>query len=781
MQGRLRFAPKRSHRIKTPISSGHQATCGILLNDIAAAPGKSTADKRAMLDMLNRFEQDNLAADEQGSDSSLADKLEGLDLGSLSPQELLQLLGPDEQQAFHAAISDKSQLAKLLDSELELDNPWWMDDGKNDDYLLDGLNTCDNPSANVERDSKEKSHLSGWQNRPALLDDSVIPTLGRTDAERDVNLAELVYNLTALVMAYSFTIRSFGAQSLFASLGEPQDLLEAVNLLQQSMPILFEKSTLRIASTDEAIEYVASHAPPDTLVGPSLSTVLEDTSNLLKPAVVVEMAPQHLDQPAVAHLQLRDSGLFKTQGGYINGEWTSGSATERFKIMNPGTGEELGTLPDMTVQDVKQAVEHAQTAFTSWKHTSEYARADLLNKLFKLMKENAEDLAQIITAENGKSLTDARGEVTYGSSFIEWFAGEAVRSYGDIIPPSVPGLENRVYKQPVGVCGIITPWNFPNAMVTRKVGAALAAGCTVVMKAPAETPYSVLAIVELAERAGFPRGVINCVTTNKHVADVGREVCQNPSIKKVSFTGSTRVGKILTSQSANTLKKLSMELGGNAPFIVFDDADLDKAVAGAILCKFRLSGQTCVCANRIFVQDGIYDAFAAKLVEAVKQFKVGPGHQEGVTHGPLIHSNAVDKVQQHVEDAKSKGASVLLGGSRMDLPGHFFQPTVLGDAQRCAIDEDETFGPVAALYRFKTEEEVIARANEPDVGLAGYFFTENIARLHRVAAELQVGMVGANTGAISQACVPFGGVGESGSGREANMGSRSTRTSNLSV
>ncbi|KAM0786709.1 hypothetical protein ACM66B_002151 [Microbotryomycetes sp. NB124-2] len=471
---------------------------------------------------------------------------------------------------------------------------------------------------------------------------------------------------------------------------------------------------------------------------------------------------------AAASIKLNDSSLFKTEGGYINGRWTAGSATDHFTVQSPGTGKVIGKLPNMTVQDTQDAIAHAQTAFDSWKQTSEYERAALLNKLFQLMKDNAEDLAQIITAENGKALTDARGEVTYGASFIEWFAAEAVRNYGDIIPSSVPGLENRVYKQPVGVCGIITPWNFPNAMVTRKVGAALAAGCTVVMKAPAETPYSVLAIVELAERAGIPKGVVNCIVTEKHVADVGKELCQSPTVKKISFTGSTRVGKILMSQSSGTLKKLSMELGGNAPFIVFDDADVDAAVAGAIACKFRLSGQTCVCANRIFVQDGIYDEFARKLVEAVKKFKVGPGAEDGVTHGPVIHQNAQDKVDMHVQDAKKKGANVLLGGSKIDAPGFFYQPTVLGDVQRCAIDEDETFGPVAGLYRFKTEEEVIARANEPSVGLAGYFYTQNIARLNRVAKALEVGMVGANCGIISAACAPFGGVGESGFGREGS-------------
>ncbi|KAK4052096.1 hypothetical protein OIV83_002390 [Microbotryomycetes sp. JL201] len=470
---------------------------------------------------------------------------------------------------------------------------------------------------------------------------------------------------------------------------------------------------------------------------------------------------------ANAPITLADPSLWRS-GGYINGKWTNGTASTNFDVYNPGNGQQIGSLPDMTLDDTKEAIDCASEAFKTWRETSEYERAAILTKLFKLMRDHAEDLAQIITLENGKPLADARGEVNYGASFLDWFAGEAVRNYGDVIPSSIKGIENRVYKQPVGVCGIITPWNFPNAMVTRKVGAALAAGCTVVLKAPPETPYSVLAIVELCERAGVPKGVVNCVLTDKNVQAIGRELCESRKIKKVSFTGSTRVGKILMSQSSSTLKKLSMELGGNAPFIVFDDADLDKAVAGAVVCKFRLSGQTCVCANRLFVQDGIYDKFAAKLVEAVKNFKVGPGADDGVTHGPLIHGAAVDKVERHVEDAKSKGARVLVGGARRDGAGFFYQPTVLADVERCEVDEDETFGPLAALYRFKTEEEVIERANEPDVGLSGYFFTENISRLHRVAAALEVGMVGANTGLISQASIPFGGVQQSGFGREGS-------------
>ncbi|KDE07397.1 hypothetical protein MVLG_02264 [Microbotryum lychnidis-dioicae p1A1 Lamole] len=465
--------------------------------------------------------------------------------------------------------------------------------------------------------------------------------------------------------------------------------------------------------------------------------------------------------------KLKDTGLWITSG-LINGEWTSGTATKTFSVINPGTGKEIGTLPDMGLEDTKQAIDRAYEAFQTWGKTSEYERSKILTKMFQLTNESAEDLAQILTAENGKPLVDARGEISYGGSFWEWYAGEAVRSYGDIIPSSVPGVQNTVIKQPVGVCGIITPWNFPNAMVTRKVGAALAAGCTVVIKAPSETPYSILAIAEIARRAGVPDGVINVILTQESTSAVGKELCENHKVHKVSFTGSTRVGKILMKQSSESLKKLSMELGGNAPLIVFDDADLDKAVAGTIVSKFRLSGQTCVCANRILVQDSVYDKFASKLADAVRKFKVGEGTGEGITHGPLIHENAVKKVKSHVEDAKKKGAKVVVGGDVLDLPGYFFKPTVLTEVQRCAIDEDETFGPLAALYRFKTEAEAIERANEPDVGLAAYIFTENISRLHRVSAALETGMVGANTGAISQAGIPFGGVKQSGFGREGS-------------
>ncbi|CEQ41568.1 SPOSA6832_03294 [Sporobolomyces salmonicolor] len=427
-------------------------------------------------------------------------------------------------------------------------------------------------------------------------------------------------------------------------------------------------------------------------------------------------------------------------------------------LPNPGTGEKMGSLPDMTVEDTKQAVKHAHEALKTWRKSSEYERSAILQKIFQIMSENSEDLAQIITAENGKPLADARGEVTYGASYFSWYAGEVLRNYGDVIPSAVKGVQNTTIKQPIG---------FPNAMVTRKLAAALAAGNTV-LKAPSETPYSVLAIAEIARRAGVPDGVINVVLTSKHTADVGKELCENPLVHKISFTGSTRVGKILMKQASSTLKKLSFELGGNAPFIVFDDADIDKAIAGALACKFR------VCANRVYVQSGIYDAFASKLADAVRNFKVGEGTGEGITHGPLIHQAAVEKVHNHVEDAKKAGAKVVVGGKKMDLPGYFYEVRgySLRNRQRGNVRGHAlpffAAGPLAALYRFETEEEVIARANDTEVGLAGYFFTENIARLHRVAAALEVGMVGANTGAISQAAIPFGGIKESGFGREGS-------------
>lgn len=386
--------------------------------------------------------------------------------------------------------------------------------------------------------------------------------------------------------------------------------------------------------------------------------------------------------------------------------------------------------------------------------------------------ENADDLATIITLENGKPTADAKGEVVYAANFLEWFSEEAPRLYGDTIPASVPG--NRVWtvKEPVGVCGLITPWNFPAAMITRKIGPALAVGCTVVCKSPGETPFTSLALAELAHRAGIPDGVVNVVTSLGNTPEVGEALTTHPIIRKVSFTGSTGVGKLLMRQCSSTLKKLSLELGGNAPFIVFDDAaDLDVAVAGAIASKFRSSGQTCVCANRIFVQAGIYDEFAAKFAAKVREFKVGNGFDSGVTHGPLIHDRAVSKVESHVRDAEKKGAKVVVGGHKMpNLGGNFFEPTVItGVTTEMAIASEETFGPVAGLFKFGTEEEVVKIANSTPVGLAGYFFSRDVQRIYRIAERLEVGMVGVNTGLISDPAAPFGGVKESGFGREGSL------------
>ncbi|EPQ58959.1 succinic semialdehyde dehydrogenase [Gloeophyllum trabeum ATCC 11539] len=467
---------------------------------------------------------------------------------------------------------------------------------------------------------------------------------------------------------------------------------------------------------------------------------------------------------------LKDPSLVKTQG-LIDGQWVDAQEGAKITVTNPATDEELGTVPDMGLEETKQAIEAASKAFKSWSKTTAKQRHDLLMKFYALMQENTEDLARIITLENGKGLAEAKGEHAYSASFIEWFAEEAVRTYGEVIPSPFPQIRNVVVKQPIGVVSILTPWNFPSAMITRKLGAALAAGCTAVIKPPPETPFSALALAELASRAGIPPGVINIVPTQKNVNEVGREMCQNTIVKKVSFTGSTPVAKMLYGLAASTLKKVSIEAGGNAPFIVFADGDIDAAVEGAIMCKFRGSGQTCVCANRIYVQSSVYADFASKLADRVAQFKVGNGLEEKTTHGPLIHDKAIEKVSRHVDDAVSRGAQVLIGGKRIEGPGSFYAPTVLSDVPRDAlINDEETFGPVAALVKFETEEEVIKMANDTPVGLAGYFYSRDVGRVWRVAEALEVGMVGTNTGTISQAVIPFGGVKESGLGREGSHG-----------
>ncbi|KAI6130261.1 Aldehyde/histidinol dehydrogenase [Pisolithus croceorrhizus] len=467
---------------------------------------------------------------------------------------------------------------------------------------------------------------------------------------------------------------------------------------------------------------------------------------------------------------LKDIGLIKTQG-YIDGKWVDAQNSETILVTNPATEEELGTVPEMGLEETQAAISAAGKAFKVWGKTTAKYRHDILKDLYALMQEHHDDLGKIITLENGKTLAEGKGESAYSASFIEWFAEEAVRTYGEHIPSPFPSVRNIVIKQPVGVVSILTPWNFPSAMITRKLGAALAAGCTAIIKPSPETPFSALAIAELARRAGVPDGVINVVTTQKNVEAVGRELCQNKMVKKVSFTGSTPVAKLLYGLASSTLKKVSIEAGGNAPFIVFDDADIEKAVEGAIACKFRGSGQTCVCANRIYVQSSVYADFASKLSEKVAAFRVGNGLDEATTHGPLIHEKAIDKVKRHIDDAVSRGAQVLVGGQRVPGAGSFFSPTILSDVPLdAAINTEETFGPVAALIKFETEEEVITLANDTDVGLAGYFFSRDVGRVWRVAEALEVGMVGTNTGLISHATIPFGGVKESGLGREGSHG-----------
>ncbi|KAI1844535.1 hypothetical protein JX265_001520 [Neoarthrinium moseri] len=468
--------------------------------------------------------------------------------------------------------------------------------------------------------------------------------------------------------------------------------------------------------------------------------------------------------------KLKDPSLFKTDVAYVNGEWVKAASGKTFEVHDPSTGKVIGTSPEFDTKDTEKAIAAAAEAFKSFRNTTGRERAKLLRKWYDLMVENAEDLATLITWENGKPLADAKGEVSYAANFFEWFSEEAPRAYGDTIPATVPGNRVVTLKQPVGVCGLITPWNFPAAMITRKIGPALAAGCTTVCKSPGETPFTSLALAELAHRAGVPKGVVNVISAMKNTVEVGEVLTTHPTIQKVSFTGSTGVGKLLMKQASSTLKILSMELGGNAPFIVFDDADVDAAVAGAIASKFRSSGQTCVCANRIYVQKGIYDEFAKKFAEKVKGFKVGNGFDEGITHGPLIHDRAVSKVEAHIKDAEKKGGTVIVGGQPLpDLGANFYQPTVItGMTKEMAISTEETFGPVAGLFPFATEKEVVELANAAEVGLAGYFFSKDIERVTRVAEALEVGMVGVNTGIISDPASPFGGVKQSGFGREGS-------------
>ncbi|MBY3226091.1 NAD-dependent succinate-semialdehyde dehydrogenase [Rhizobium laguerreae] len=450
----------------------------------------------------------------------------------------------------------------------------------------------------------------------------------------------------------------------------------------------------------------------------------------------------------------------------INGKWVAGSQPN-IAVKNPATGEIVGTVPSLDAADVEQAVVAAEMAFRTWSALAAKERAAVLLRWFYLIIENADDLAALITAEQGKPLSEAKGEILYAASFIEWFAEEAKRVYGDIIPAPTADKRILVFKQPIGVCAAITPWNFPAAMITRKAAPALAAGCTMVVKPAEQTPLTALALGVLAEQAGIPAGVFQIVTGKSR--EIGKVLTENDIVKKLSFTGSTEVGRILMAQSAPTIKKLSMELGGNAPFIVFDDADLDAAVDGAVASKYRNAGQTCVCTNRIYVQSGVYDVFAEKLAAKVSALKVGEGTQVDVTIGPLIDAEAIAKIEDHISDAIGKGAKVVVGGKRHSLGGTFFEPTVLtGATQAMKIAREETFGPLAPLFRFETEEEAVAMANDTEFGLAAYFYTENIRRTWRVAEALEYGMVGHNTGQISNEVAPFGGVKQSGLGREGS-------------
>jgi succinate-semialdehyde dehydrogenase / glutarate-semialdehyde dehydrogenase len=474
-----------------------------------------------------------------------------------------------------------------------------------------------------------------------------------------------------------------------------------------------------------------------------------------------------MNAPAQAGLPafpLKDPKLFREQC-HVDGEWIS--SKETFNVTNPATGARLGSVPNFGAAETRRAIDAAERAWPAWRAKTAKERAVILRKWFDLMMANQEDLAQILTAEQGKPLAEARGEIAYGASFIEWFAEEGKRAYGEVIPTHQADKRILVIKQPIGVAALITPWNFPNAMITRKAGPALAAGCTVVIKPAGQTPYSALAMAELGGRAGIPKGVLNIITGDSKT--IGAELCANPKVRKLSFTGSTETGRILMKQCADTIKKLSLELGGNAPFIVFDDADLDAAVEGALASKYRNAGQTCVCANRMYVQDSVYDKFASKLTEKVRGFKVGAGNEPGVVIGPLIDEQGVQKVEKHVADAVGKGAQVILGGKRDQRGGLFFQPTVLTNVTAdMLVSHEETFGPVAPLIRFKTEEEVIRLANDTEFGLSGYFYSRDVGRIFRVAEQMETGIVGANVGIISTEIAPFGGVKQSGLGREGS-------------
>ncbi|MCW2256123.1 succinate-semialdehyde dehydrogenase/glutarate-semialdehyde dehydrogenase [Providencia alcalifaciens] len=462
-----------------------------------------------------------------------------------------------------------------------------------------------------------------------------------------------------------------------------------------------------------------------------------------------------------------NSTLFRQQA-YINGQWVNANDNSQFDVTNPANGEVIAKVSNVGATETQQAIDAAEKALPAWRAKSAKERSQILNKWFHLMMDNQKELAELLSWEQGKSIAESMGEIAYGASFIEWFAEEGKRIYGETIPSPLPGRRLVTIKQPVGVVAAITPWNFPNAMITRKVGPALAAGCTMVLKPAAETPLSALALASLGEEAGIPAGVFNIVPGTDAKA-IGGVLTSSPVVRKLTFTGSTRVGKLLMAQCADTVKKLSLELGGNAPFIVFDDADLDAAVQGALAAKFRNSGQTCVCANRILVQEGVYDEFAKRLAKAVNELKIGPATQTDSQQGPLINQAAVDKVTEHIADAVSHGAVVIAGGKPASLGGLFFQPTVLtGVTESMLVAKEETFGPLAPLFKFRDEQQAIDLANDTEFGLASYFYSRDIGRIYRVAEALESGMVGINEGIISNEVAPFGGIKQSGLGREGS-------------
>jgi succinate-semialdehyde dehydrogenase / glutarate-semialdehyde dehydrogenase len=463
---------------------------------------------------------------------------------------------------------------------------------------------------------------------------------------------------------------------------------------------------------------------------------------------------------------LKDKTLLRQQC-YLNGQWIDSAAGGTITVTNPATGEIIGTVPKLGATETRAAIEAANIAYPAWRGRTAAERSALLRRWFELMLEHQEDLAILMTAEQGKPMAESRSEIAFAASFIEWFAEEGKRVYGDTIPTFAKDKRVVVIKEPIGVCAAITPWNFPSAMITRKASPALAVGCTMILKPASQTPYSALALAVLAERAGIPAGVFNVVTGASDA--IGREMTSNPIVRKLSFTGSTEIGKLLMEQCAGTVKKVALELGGNAPFVVFDDADLDAAVEGAVTSKYRNTGQTCVCTNRFLIQEGIYDAFTEKLAARVGKFTVGDGLKGETQQGPLIDMHAVEKVEKHIADAIGKGARIVLGGKRHELGGTFFQPTILADVtSEMAVAREETFGPVAPLFRFTTDEDAIRMANDTEFGLAAYFYSRDVGRVWRVAEALEYGIIGINTGLISTAVAPFGGMKESGIGREGS-------------